>query len=124
MMEQNKQTVRAFYRAAIIDKDFAAASRLVGPRYVQHNPQIADGLAGLEQFVGYLRTEFPQLRADIKNLFADGDFVIGHVHGVRIPGQRGTAIVDIFRLEDGKIVEHWDVMQPVPDAALNDNGLF
>lgn len=122
--EQNKQTVRAFYRSAIIDKDFAAAARLVGPRYVQHNPRIADGLAGLESFIGQLRTEFPQLRADIKNLFADGDFVIGHVHGVRVPGQRGTAIVDIFRLEDGKIVEHWDVMQPVPDAALNDNGLF
>jgi predicted SnoaL-like aldol condensation-catalyzing enzyme len=50
--------------------------------------------------------------------------VIAHVHGVRVPGQRGSAIVDIFRLEHGRIVEHWDVMQAIPDQAENANGIF
>jgi predicted SnoaL-like aldol condensation-catalyzing enzyme len=50
--------------------------------------------------------------------------VVGHVHGVRVPGEPGSAVVDIFRLEDGKIVEHWDVMQPVPEDSANPNGMF
>jgi predicted SnoaL-like aldol condensation-catalyzing enzyme len=57
-------------------------------------------------------------------VFADGDYVILHVHAVREPGTRGNAIVDIFRLEDGKIVEHWDVVQPIPEKAANANGMF
>lgn len=122
-LERNKRTVLAFYQA-IVDKDFAAAERLVGPRYVQHNPLIADGVEGLEAFIGQLRTTFPGLCADIKRLVAEGDYVVGHVHGVRVPGQRGSAIADIFRLENAKIVEHWDIMQPVPAEAANENGMF
>jgi predicted SnoaL-like aldol condensation-catalyzing enzyme len=57
-------------------------------------------------------------------VFADGDSVILHVHALREPGTRGHAIVDIFRLEDGKIAEHWDVVQPTPEKAANPNGMF
>jgi predicted SnoaL-like aldol condensation-catalyzing enzyme len=72
-----------------------------------------------------MKETFPELRAEIKKIFAEGDFVIAHVHGVRVPGQRGTAIVDIFRLdEEGKLIEHWDVMQDVPEKAENENGMF
>ncbi|MFD9408087.1 ester cyclase [Streptomyces sp. NPDC059989] len=123
-LEMNKQTVLAFYEAGLNDKDFDAASRLIGERYVQHNPLIADGLEGFKGFVTYIKETFPELRANVQRVFAEGDFVIAHVHGVRVPGQAGTAIVDIFKLEDGKIVEHWDVMQPVPDSAENQNGMF
>jgi len=122
--EANKSTVMAFYEAAINRKDFEAAAKFIGARYVQHNPLIADGIDGFQTFVGYLRQTFPKLRAEIKRIFADGDFVIVHTHGIREPGQRGSAIVDIFRLEGGKIVEHWDVMQPVPENASNQNGMF
>jgi predicted SnoaL-like aldol condensation-catalyzing enzyme len=122
--ETNKQTVLEFYETGLNQRDFEAASKLIGPRYVQHNPQISDGIDGFLDFLGQLATEFPHLRAEVKNVFAEGDFVIGHVHGIRVPGQRGTAIVDIFRLEDGKIVEHWDVMQPIPEQAANQNGMF
>ncbi|WP_319451026.1 MULTISPECIES: ester cyclase [unclassified Mycobacterium] len=123
-LESNKQAVLAFYEAAINDKDFEAASKLIGPRYVQHNPLIADGIDGLKGFIRELREKFPELHAEVKQVFADGDFVIGHVHGVRVPGQRGSAIVDVFKLEDGKIVEHWDVIQPIPEEAMNPNGIF
>jgi predicted SnoaL-like aldol condensation-catalyzing enzyme len=122
--EANKQTVRDFYEVGLNQRDFAAAAKLIGPRYVQHNPLIADGIEGFEAFLGHLAEEFPGLRAEVKSVFAEGDFVIGHVHGIRVPGQRGSAIVDIFRLEDGKIVEHWDVIQPIPEDAVNQNGMF
>jgi hypothetical protein len=58
------------------------------------------------------------------HVFADGDYVIIHSHAIREPGTRGAAIVDIFRLEDRKIVEHWDIIQPIPDTAANSNGMF
>lgn len=120
----NKQTVLAFCELALNDKDFDRACRLVGPRYVQHNPLIADDVDGLKGFIDYLRVTFPRLRAEVKQIFAEGAFVVAHVHGVRVPGQRGSAIVDIFRLENGKIVEHWDVIQPIPEQAENPNGMF
>ncbi|MFF4342976.1 nuclear transport factor 2 family protein [Kitasatospora sp. NPDC001540] len=123
-LEENKRTVLAFYRAAINDKDHAAAAALLGDHYVQHNPRIADGPDGLREFVETLRTNFPRLRAEVRRIFAEDDHVVAHVRGVRVPGGPGTAIVDIFRLEDGRIVEHWDVMQQVPDEARNPNGMF
>ncbi len=58
-------------------------------------------------------------------MFADGDYVIVHVHAVREPGTRGNAIIDIYRLDGkGQIVEHWDVVQPIPEKAANENGMF
>ena len=123
MLEANKHTVLAFYDAAINRTDFAVASAFIGDRYVQHNPRIADGLEGFKEFLSLLRESFPGLRAEVKRIFAEGDFVIAHTHGLRVPGERGSAIVDIFRLEDGKIVEHWDVIQPIPESAENANGM-
>jgi predicted SnoaL-like aldol condensation-catalyzing enzyme len=124
-LERNKRTVLDFYEAGLNQKDFQTTARLIGDRYLQHNPRIADGIDGLEAFIGTLRQDFPALRAEVKRIFADGDFVIAHVYGVRVPGQPGTAIVDIFRLDpDGRIVEHWDVMQPIPETAANQNGMF
>jgi predicted SnoaL-like aldol condensation-catalyzing enzyme len=123
-LEENKQTVLAFYQAAINDKDHYAASKLLSHSYIQHNPRIADGLAGFREFVDTLKADFPQLRAEVRRIFAEGDHVIAHVHGIRVPGGPGTAIVDIFRLEGGRIAEHWDVMQQIPDEARNQNGMF
>ncbi len=123
-LDTNKQTVLAFYELALNNKDFDRACRLIGRRYIQHNPLIADDVDGLKTFIDYLRVTFPQLRAEVKQIFADGEFVVAHVHGVRVPGQRGSAIVDIFRLENGKIIEHWDVIQPIPEHAEHPNGMF
>jgi predicted SnoaL-like aldol condensation-catalyzing enzyme len=122
--EANKKTVVAFYDAAINQKDFATASQYIGPRYTQHNPLAADGPEGLKAFVQFLKDKFPNAKSEIKRAFADGDYVILHVHSVREPGTRGNAIVDIFKLENGKVVEHWDVIQPIPEKPANDNGMF
>ena len=123
-MEENKKTVAAFYDAALNQKDFDAASKYLGNRYTQHNPTAADGPEGLKAFLAFLKDKFPNNRSEIKRIFADGDYVIVHVHAVREPGTRGNAIVDIFKLENGKVVEHWDVVQPIPEKAANDNGMF
>jgi predicted SnoaL-like aldol condensation-catalyzing enzyme len=123
-MEANKKTVAALYDAVLNQKDFDKASQYLGPRYTQHNPNAADGPEGLKGFIGFLKDKFPNNRSEIKRIFADGDFVIVHVHAVREPGTRGNAIIDIFKLENGKVIEHWDVVQPIPEKAANDNGMF
>ena len=122
--EANKKTVLEFYEAGLNRKDFDAAAKFIGPRYVQHNPTAPDGPEGFKAFLGFLREKFPDSHSEIKRAFADGDYVILHVHAVREPGTRGNAIIDIFKLENGKIVEHWDVLQPVPEKPANDNGMF
>jgi len=122
--EANRQAVLAFYEKGLNQKDADAALQYVGNRYVQHNPGAQDGPEGFRKFVGFLREKFPQSRSEIKQSFVDGDYVILHVHAVRAPGERGNAIVDIFKLENGKIVEHWDVVQPIPEKAANTNGMF
>ena len=123
-MEANKKAVVEFYDLAINQKDFAAAAKFLGPRYTQHNPNAADGPDGLKAFLAFLREKFPESHSEIKRVFADGDYVILHVHSVRTPGTRGFAVIDIFKLENGKIVEHWDVRQEIPEQSANSNTMF
>jgi predicted SnoaL-like aldol condensation-catalyzing enzyme len=120
----NKEAVLAFYDAALNKLDFEAASKYLGPFYKQHNPTAADGADGLKGFIAYLKTNFPKTHSEVTMSFADGDYVILRVHAIRTPGTAGNAIVDIFRLENGKVVEHWDSVQPVPDKSANNNTMF
>jgi predicted SnoaL-like aldol condensation-catalyzing enzyme len=122
--EANKKVVLEFYDRALNQKDFEGAAKHFGSRYIQHNPLAADGIEGFKKFIEFRSQRFPNARNEIKRALADGDLVMLHAHSVREPGERGSAIVDIFRLENGRIVEHWDVIQPVPEKANNDNGMF
>ena len=124
IQEANKKAVLEFYDAALNRKDFDVAAKYFGSQYIQHNPTAPDGIEGFKGFLGFLREKFPDSRSEIKRAFADGDYVIVHVHSVREKGTRGRAIIDIFRLENGKIVEHWDVVQEIPEKAANNNGMF
>jgi len=122
--EANKKAVLEFYDKALNQKDFDAASKYFGPRYIQHNPGAPDGIEGFKAFIAMRKEKTPNAKSEIKRAFAEGDYVILHAHSVREPGVRGVAIVDIFRLENGKIVEHWDVVQPIPEKTANSNGMF
>ena len=71
-----------------------------------------------------LKEKFPNRSSEIKRVMAEGDLVVLHVHSKPSPEDRGSAIIDIFRVENGKIVEHWDVIQPIPEKAANTNTMF
>jgi predicted SnoaL-like aldol condensation-catalyzing enzyme len=120
-LEANKQAVRSFYELAFNDKEpEEAVARYVGDRYVQHNPQAADGP---EAFIGFVRA-FPGLSVEIKRILAEDDIVVTHGLVKFSADDRGTVAADLFRLEDGKIVEHWDVLQPFPEESANDHPMF
>lgn len=123
-LEDNKKTVIAFYDAAINRKDFAAAAVYIGSQYRQHSPNAADGPEGLKVFIDSLIAKFPRQRGEVKQIIAEGDRVALHIHSTRGDGTPGRAIVDIFRLQNGKVVEHWDVIQNIPEQADNSNGMF
>ena len=123
-LEANKKAVQEFYDFVINKKDFESARKHMGDRYKQHNPLVADGPEGLKAFIEFLKTNFPEARSEIKRVFADGDYVILHVYSLRPPHMRGRAIIEIFRLENGKIDEHWDVIQEIPEESANPNGMF
>jgi predicted SnoaL-like aldol condensation-catalyzing enzyme len=122
--EQNKETVVAFYNAAINDKDFEAASKYLGDKYIQHNPLAADGPEGLKTFLEFAKANLGTFKVEFKRVLADGDFVVVHAHATAGPDDRGSAVMDIFRLENGKVVEHWDVIQSIPEKAMNTNSMF
>ena len=122
--ENNKKVVLDFYQAGLVEKDFAKASKYFGPTYIQHNPFTADGTSGFASLLEILKSKYPDLHVDIKQVFADGNFVILHDLQKLHPSDRGTAVVDIFRLENGKIVERWDVAQEIPAELANRNGMF
>ena len=123
-LEANKKIVVDFYEKALNQKDFDAAAKYFGPRYTQHNPGAPDGPEGFKRLVTLLKEKFPNSHNEIKRVIAEGDLVVLHVHSKRSPEERGRAIVDIFKVENGKIVEHWDVVQDVPEKSANDNTMF
>ena len=108
-------------------RDVEAAMACLGDTYTQHNPWVADGPDGFRRFVTFLRDRFPDGRNEVKRVIAEGDLVVLHVHSHRVPGDVGRNIVEIFRVEGGKVVEHWDVVQDIPQPIyppINDNGYF
>jgi predicted SnoaL-like aldol condensation-catalyzing enzyme len=125
-LERNKRNVVAYYTLAFNGKQPEKAVQLyVGDRYIQHNPLAADGTQAFIDFVRSFTAQFPQLNVDIKRVIAECDLVVTHSHLTLNPSDRGSAVADIFRLDRrGKIVEHWDVIQAVPETSANDNTMF
>ena len=123
--ERNKQIVREFYELAFNQhRPTEAAKKYIGDRYIQHNPYVPNGA---DAFYGYFEgffKEHPKSRADIKKVIGEGDLVMLHLNSKMDDKDRGKAIVDIFRVENGKIVEHWDVIQDVPERSANSNTMF
>ena len=125
MSEQNKSVVKSFYDLAFNQRQpEQAVAKYVGTTYRQHNPMAGDGTEPFIGYVKWLASTSPDFRFEFKRFIAEGDLVVVHSHLVPSKGARGTAVMDIFRLENGKIVEHWDVLQEVPEKAQNQNTMF
>lgn len=120
----NKKLVTTAFDELLVKKDLSALDRYWSPEYEQHNPNIPNGVDGAKAGLGGYFKQFPQLTVTPKRVIAEGDLVAVHSHYVNAPGERGQAIVDLFRVRGGKIVEHWDVIQDVPATSANDNGMF
>lgn len=120
----NKAIVRHVYDQLFNRGNLAVVDRYFRADYIQHNPALPNGTAALKSLVSGIRAAHPKAGARVYRVLAEGDLVLVHSNVVLDPGTRGTATVDIFRLERGKIAEHWDSNQAVPDATASGNDMF
>ncbi len=124
-LERNKKNAEQFYHLAFNEcKPEEAVKKFVGDKYIQHNPTVKDGKEAFIEYFNNLAKEYPGKEVHFKKIIAEGDYVVFHCYQIW-PGDSDYASVDIFRLdENGKVVEHWDVLQAVPEKSVNQNSMF
>ncbi|WP_426959224.1 nuclear transport factor 2 family protein [Muricoccus radiodurans] len=122
--ERNRRLVIDFYEAVFVRHDLTVAERVLSEGYIQHNPRVPDGRAAFVAAFTRIFAANPEARSRIVRSAAEGDLVYLHVHARSNAADRGRAIADIFRVAGDRIVEHWDVIQEVPESAANGNTMF
>lgn len=122
--EQNKQNAIAFYKTAYEGNPRKAVEQYVGDQYIQHNPEVANGTAGFIEYFERMQQEYPDKSIDFVRGIADGNMVALHTHQVW-PGSEEYVTMDFFRFDDkGKICEHWDAIQQIPNQSANPNTMY
>lgn len=122
--ERNLQHVLDMFHNVLVPLDSSQVDRYISPDYIQHSQMAEPGVDSLKRFLDARRADSPEAEQHLKRAFADGDHVVIHYHVIRFRGDPGFAVMDIFRLEDGMVVEHWDCVQEVPTKSPNPNSMF
>lgn len=124
-LEQNKKNAIAFYKLMFNEcKPAEAIEKYAGEQYIQHNPHVPDGKTGFIEYFEKMNKKYPDKKVHIKRAIAEDNLVVLHTYQ-EWPADEDYATVDIFRFdENGKIVEHWDVLQPIPEEMAHNNGMF
>ena len=122
--EANLKLVVNFYEQFFNKHEVARAAEVVSENYKQHNPEVPDGKKPFVDYFSQFFKETPQSKARIVRTATSGDLVWLQVHSTNSPSDRGQAVLDIFRVKNGKIVEHWDIIQDVPAQSANGNIMF
>lgn len=121
-LEENKKLVLDLYQEIFGDKNIDAVDKYIGDPYIQHNPSVADGREALREALKVWFKDAPKEKIDVQHIGADGNFVYIHTKSTR--ANKTYSVMDIFRVEGGKVVEHWDVIQEVPAKSANDHPMF
>lgn len=123
-LNENKNNAIAFYKTAYEGNPKAAIERYVGKEYIQHNPDVADGTQGFIDYFERMQKEYPDKSIEFVKCIAEGNLVALHTHQTW-PGNDEYVTMDFFRFdEDGKICEHWDSIQQIPEGAANPNKMY
>lgn len=122
--ERKLALVRGMYEEVLFALDAARVDDFIAQDYIQHSSLAEPGIEGLKAWLRRARIDSPDARQALHHLFVDGDHVIGHTHVVRWIGDRGCAVMDIYRIENGRIKEHWDVIQEIPETPVNPTPMF
>lgn len=121
----NKELIQKLYEVVFNGHDLSRANEFIREDYIQHNPGTKTGLkAFIDAFRDVQFKKNPEFKFEIKRMIAEGDLVVVHGHAIPKPGDRGVAVMDMYRIEDGKAAEHWDIIQVIPENLAHDNGMF
>ena len=124
-LENNKRMLREFVDMMSKPEQLEdAVNKYLGDAYIQHDPIMPAGREGCRKFHEDMYKEYPDMRVEIKRIVAEGDLVVLHNHMIRHEGDLGLALIEIFRVDNNKLVEHWCAVQDVPETSVNDNTMF
>jgi predicted SnoaL-like aldol condensation-catalyzing enzyme len=122
--QKNLELVEGMLANVLGPLDSAHVDHFFRPDYIQHSPMADDGSAALKAFLDWAKDASPHYVHDVKRIIVDGDYVVVHAHTIREPGTLGFAVIDIFRVQNGLIAEHWDALCEVPAESRNASGMF